>query len=437
MPFGHPGRDKTLELVQRDYYWPNQYETVKEYVRTCTECQRNKGKKHKPYGELKQLVVAKRPWSEISMDFVEQLPRCGEYENILVIVDRFTKEARFIPTRRTMTARELAETLLSVVFSKKGFPDAITSDRGSLFVSAFLKEMWRLMKVERRVSTPYHPQTDGQTERVNQSLEGYLRTYCGWDQDDWVGLLPMAEFTYNNSVHSATRTTPFFANHGYHPRFDVEGELFSTESPTAGVMVKDFDKMWRETQYWIAVANQRTASYDEGRKSQEPLIKVGDRVLLDSEVVKRYRPTKKLAARWLGPYRVKEKVADLAYRIELPKSWKRHDVFHVCQLEPFWEAAETYRKAPDSTEEIPDDGQDFELERILDSRQRKGKGIEYKVQWRGYTGPDAVEWIREEDIEAEELIEDFHILNPGAPKRAERPVFAVDREDMQRTEIRK
>jgi transposase InsO family protein len=132
------------------------------------------------------------------MDFLKQLPISEGFDSILVVADRFTKEARFIATKGTMTSTDLCQTVLKEVISKTGLPDSVTSDRGKLFVSKFFRELLRLLKIETRFSMPYHPQTDGNTERINQSLEGYLRTYRGWNQDDWVRLLPLAEFTYNN-----------------------------------------------------------------------------------------------------------------------------------------------------------------------------------------------------------------------------------------------
>lgn len=423
---GHPGRDKTIELVERDFYWSGLKRFVAEYVQSCAECQRNKSKKHKPYGMLHSLPVPKLPWAEISMDFVEQLPISEGFDSILVVADRFTKEARFIATKGTMTSTDLCQTVLKEVISKTGLPDSVTSDRGKLFVSKFFRELLRLLKIETRFSTPYHPQTDGNTERINQSLEGYLRTYCGWNQDDWVRLLPLAEFTYNNSVHTSTKTTPFFANHGYHPRFDAANELGSAISPLAVQKVVEMDKLWRELELWLEKANARTALYYNARHRSEPDLSVGKRALVDANFIAHYRKTHKLSPKFVGPWKIVEKVGPLAYRLELPKQVKRHDVFHVSQLEPFCESTDTSRSAQPGA--LPEEfGTDtYEIEDIIDSRRRKGR-LEYKVRWKGYVGPEALEWIDADEIDAEDTVMDFILLNPTKPRPSELPAPAKTR----------
>jgi hypothetical protein len=349
------------------------------------------------------------------MDFIENLPESQGFDAILVVVDRFSKEARFVATKGTMNAVQFGEVMLREIFSQKGFPDAITSDRGKLFVSKFWRETMRLLKIETRISTPYHPQTDGQTERINQQLKGYLRTYCGWEQDDWLPLLPMAEFTYNNSVHSSTKLTPFFATRGYHPKFDLENDLSSTESVLAGAKIAYLDDLWREMELWIEVARDRAAFYYNARQSPEPEIQVGDRVLVDANFVRDYRKTSKLANKLLGPWEVTEKVGALAYRVKLPETIKRHPVFHVTQLEPFRESTIPHQIAEPGLVPENDDEAEYEIERIVNSRTYKG-GFQYQVVWKGYSGPEAVQWINLEDVNAEDAIEDFHLLNPTKPK---------------------
>jgi hypothetical protein len=180
------------------------------------------------------------------------------------------------------------------------------------------------------------------------------------------------------------------------------------------------EELWREMELWIEVARERTANYYNARQSTEPAISVGDRVLVDANFVRDYRKTAKLVNKLLGPWKVIEKVGELAYRVELPPSIKRHPVFHVTQLEPFNESiipSQTLEPGP-----IPnEDGEDeYEIERIIDSRSRKN-GFEYKVLWKGYEGIEKVQWIKEGDIDAEESIEEFHLLNPTRPKPSTRP----------------
>ena len=182
---GHPGRTKTIQLVNRDYYWRKCKDFVTDYVNSCLRCARAKTPRRKPHGLLAPLPVAERPWSSLSMDYIDQLPRSGGFDAILVIACRFSKMALFIPTTTTATSQTLADSYIAHVFSKHGLPDDMVSDRGSKFVSKFWRTVTNKLGVKRNLSTAYHPQSDGQTERINQTLEQYLRMYCAYQQNDW------------------------------------------------------------------------------------------------------------------------------------------------------------------------------------------------------------------------------------------------------------
>ncbi len=179
---GHPGINGTIDLVSRDYIWVGLRETIEAYVKGCSVCQRTKLSHLGPIGYLKPLEVATQPWTEISMDFVEQLPRSGPHDSILVVVDRLTKWAIFIPTTTTLGADGLANLLRDHVFAQHGLPKAIVSDRGSKFVSQLWRTLTSRLGINLRLSTAFHPQTDGQTERVNQVLEQYLRIFTAYQQ---------------------------------------------------------------------------------------------------------------------------------------------------------------------------------------------------------------------------------------------------------------
>lgn len=170
---GHPGISKTLALIKRAYYWPGAKDFVTDYVSSCLICSRNKSRRHQPSGLLQPLPVATRPWISISMDFIEELPTSNSYNSILVVVDRFTKMAHFIPTFTTANSRDLANIVIRHVFTKHGIPDDIISDRGAKFVSKFWQRVCSSLGILRKLSSAYHPQTDGQTERVNSVLEQY------------------------------------------------------------------------------------------------------------------------------------------------------------------------------------------------------------------------------------------------------------------------
>jgi hypothetical protein len=166
------------------------------------------------------------------LDFITDLPESDKFDSILVVVDRLSKMAHFIPCSKDISADQTASLFLKHVIQLHGLPDDIISDHGPQFVSKFWSCLFELLGTKINLSSAFHPQSDGQTKRVNQVLEQYLRCFVNYQQDDWVDLLPLAEFTYNNTVHAATKHTPFFANYRYHPRFNIEPPV-SADVPAA------------------------------------------------------------------------------------------------------------------------------------------------------------------------------------------------------------
>jgi len=158
------------------------------------------------------------------MDFIEKLPSSSGFDTILVIVDRLSKQAIFIPTHDTITSAELAHLFVNYVFSKHGVPSHVTSNRGSEFVSHFFRSLDTTLNMRLHFTSRYHPEANGQVEQTNQTLEQYLRVYCNYQQDNWSELLPLAEFVYNNAPSATTGVSPFFANKGYHPNLLVYPE---------------------------------------------------------------------------------------------------------------------------------------------------------------------------------------------------------------------
>jgi transposase InsO family protein len=230
--FGHPGRAKTLELLQRGHYWDTMRRDVDRFVRNCDTCRRSRTSRHAPFGLLRPLPVPQAPWQDISMDFVVGLPWSEGCDAIWVVVDRLTKQRHLVPCRSDVDANDLADLFLKWVFRLHGLPETITSDRGPQFASHFWGRLCSRLEIGRRMSTAFHPQTDGQTERFNAVMEQYLRSYVNYLQDDWSSWLPLAEFAANNHASDATGLSPFFALHGHHPRATTS--LTPVTEPTPG-----------------------------------------------------------------------------------------------------------------------------------------------------------------------------------------------------------
>lgn len=195
---GHPGQAKTIKLISRNYWWPTLFADIKHFVRTCPDCQKTKIYPAKPSGLLQPNPIAEAPWKEISADFITGLPDSHGYNVIMVVVDRFTKMVHAVPTNDTVNSEGMARLYRDNVWKLHGLPDHIISDRGPQFALRFTKDLNKALGIVTALSTAYHPQTDGQTECMNQDIEQYLRLFVNYRQDDWADWLSIAEFTINN-----------------------------------------------------------------------------------------------------------------------------------------------------------------------------------------------------------------------------------------------
>ena len=196
---------------------------IRRYVDGCNACQRYKNRSEALAGKLMPNAIPEKPWSHISADFITKLPLAQGYNAILVVCNRFSKMAHFIATTEKTSAERLAKLFRDHVWKLHGLPESIISDRGVQFVAGMMKEMNNLLVIQTKLSTAYHPQTDGQTERVNQELEQYLRVFIDHRQEQWPDWLGMAEFAYNNKIHATTKTSLFKVNYGQNPRMGFEG----------------------------------------------------------------------------------------------------------------------------------------------------------------------------------------------------------------------
>lgn len=268
------------------------------------------------------------------MDFIEHLPPSLGFTAILVIVDRLTKQSLFIPTHDTCTSLDLAKLFVLHVFSKHGVPSHVTSDRGTEFVSRFFRSLGTALDMKLHFTSGYHPEGDGQTEQVNQTLEQYLRMYCNYQQDNWSELLPIAEFAYNNAPSATTGTSPFFANKGYHPNLTVHPER-DLSSARAREFAVDLDELHKLLQLCIAEAQKRYQIPADAKRAPQPEFPIGSKVFVKAEFFRTTRPSKKLSDKSLGPYEVIAQPGTWSFTLRLPESMKAiHPVFHVSQLEP-------------------------------------------------------------------------------------------------------
>ncbi len=213
------------------------------------------------------------------MDFISDLPTSHGLNTLLVVIDRLSKQAHFIPTVKSLDAPDLAQLFIASIFKLHGLPSNIISDRGSVFTSLFWNTLTSQLGVQLKLSTAYHLQSDGQTECVNQCIEQYLCNFCSYQQDDWVNWVSLAEFQYNNLIHDTTRTTPFYANYGFHPTFSIT-PIQKTTTPAASDFLNHLSTICSELQAELKLAQETAKRKYDVHCAQAPNFTPGDLVML-------------------------------------------------------------------------------------------------------------------------------------------------------------
>ena len=366
---GHQGIRKTMERLARTYYFPGMRKMVEEVIGNCDTCIRNKSSRHAPYGLMKSPDTPARAWKSIALDFITELPLSTdpttgiEYDAILVITDRLTKYAYFLPWKTTATAEDVAYELIRTIIANHEVPDEIILNRNKFFISKVWTTLLALLGVIRKLSTSFHPQTDGQTERINQIVGQYLRCHVNYRQNDWVPLLPIAQFAYNSAEADSTRVSPFFANYGFNPTAYGSPLSQKANSDFAIVLVDRIKALHEELSLDIKFTSQRSAFYHNKKRSMEPTLKEGDKVYLLRHNIKTKRPSDKLDHKKLGPFRIERVLGPVNYKLTLPKTMNIHPVFHISLLEPAPPGAPA---APITEIDPVNPNAEYEVEAILD-----------------------------------------------------------------------
>ncbi|KAI3773113.1 hypothetical protein L6452_04312 [Arctium lappa] len=399
----HPGSTKMYRDLKLHYWWPIMKLDVAHYVEQCVTCLQVKAEHQRPYGSLQSLEIPEWKWDHITMDFVTKLPKTLKgHDTIWVIVDRLTKSAHFLAMRETLPMDKLAKLYIDEVISRHGVPLSIVSDRDSRFTSHFWDGLQKELGTRVKLSTTYHPKTDGQSERIIQTLEDMLRS-CVIDFGDiWDTHLPLVEFAYNNSYHSSIGMAPFEALYGRKCRTPVCWlEAGEKQFARPEIVQETMDKV-KGIRERLKAAQDRQKSYaDKKRRPME--FQVGDRVMLKVSPWKgiiRFGKRGKLSPRFLGPFTVTKRIGLQAYQLELHPEMKGiHNTFHVCYLRKCLAKEESV--IPLS--EIRVDGGNRcveEPEAILERKTKKLRHREIimvKVQWKHHRGAN-VTWEAEEDL---------------------------------------
>ena len=411
---GHQGIERTHSAVHTLAYWPRLHRDIEDYVTSCDTCQRIKTSQQKPTGLLQPLPIPTRPWEVISMDFITQLPSTKNgHDAILVIVDTLSKMVHFIPTETTATAPQTAKLVFDHVFRLHGLPKAIVSDRDSKFTSRFWKTLFKLTGVKLSMSTAFHPQTDGQTERANRTLEDMLRAFTNYRQNNWEENLTAAEFACNNANNASTGLSPFRINYGHNPINPyTKLQTIPDKNPAVSEILAEITYAQKIAQDTLAIA-KANQEQNANKKRRDGTFKIGDQVLLSTSHIdlasQTSRPSKKLKHRFIGPYEIIQQISPVAFKLNLPETLKIHPVFHTSLLRPYKDPHGYPFREPTPTPPpavTKDDDTEFEVERILDHRTRRHK-TEYLVKWKGYPDYDATWEPADHLVNAEEIVKEY------------------------------
>lgn len=393
---GHMGVSKTYEVITRLFYWNGMYDEIKRYVLTCLQCQQNKSRNTNKLGLLYPLPIPNQKWEQISMDFITQLPITKHGNDaIIVVVDKLTKMSHFIPTTTNVSATQVAKIIMNEIVRYHGLPKVIISDRDTRFTSVFWKSLWNLLDTQLNMSTAFHPETDGQTERMNRTLEQMLRSYVNYKTNDWDDYLVNCEIAYNNSIQSSTGYSPFYLNYGYNIRLPIQ--LTSTEinskstNQTANEMIEQMNTTLQKAKQHLLHAQQQQSKYANQHR-QHVTFQVNDQVLLSTSNLNTNDRARKLISKYIGPFRISKVISDVVYELQLPDNFRIHPVFHISKLKPYRKADEQFpirtiqqqneiRPLPEIISTTGE--QAWEVEQILDKRTYRNS-IQYLVKWKGY-----------------------------------------------------
>jgi hypothetical protein len=417
---GHFGGKKSYLSLRNEFYWPNMRRNLMNaYVPACVECQQNKSRTSLPLGPLHPLPVPDDRFESVAIDFIGLLPLDEGFDAIVTMTDRLGADIQIVPCKTDMTAEQFTHLFFDKWYCENGCPKEIISDRDKNFLSKFWKSMTRLMGIKHKLSTSYHPETDGSSEQSNKTVIQCLRFHVERNQKGWVRALPKVRFNIMNTVNESTGFSPFTLKMGRSPKLVpsmvTDGALDAETAVRrdAGEMIKEIEQQVLEARDCMLMAKIGQAHNANKKRGKEVVLKKGDRVLLSMSHRRREYMQKKdgrctkFMPRFDGPYEVLEAYPDSStYKLKLPLSSRSHPVFHASQLRLAFDNNDSLFPArelsPPTAIVTPEGDTEYFIERIIDERTR-GRGKQYLVRWMGY-GPEHDLWLpRSELIDAEAL----------------------------------
>ena len=405
---GHKGNKATYNTLWKHYRWKGMKEQVQQYVKHCQCCQKGKATNKAPAGELLPLPTPQGPWQDITVDFTE-MPEFLRYNNILVVIDWFSKEAVFIPCTKEENALMTAELFRDHVWCQYSLPSSVISDRESIFTFHFMGELYKILEIKQKMSTAFHPQTDGQTEWLNREINTYLRIYVSDHQQDWAKWIKIAQFFWNNTVSFVMTDSPFGMTRSYSPH--LRTEPVDVSAPVAKDFVAIFNKVIAASEK----AKITMKSQANKHHSVAPIYNIGDQVWLSMENLRMLnRASKKLTEKWIGPYEISS-VMPNAVKLKLLKTLCIHPVVNISWVKPYLGPLPGQPiSCPGPIHVTEDHNEEYEVDAIIDLHIYKGK-LQYLVYWKGYDESERT-WEPVSNLKnSPEVVEQFHQSHPSTP----------------------
>lgn len=420
---GHFGMDKTYAALRHSFYWPHmRRDLASAYIPACVHCMRNKSPTTAPAGPLHPLPVPDSRGDSVAIDFVGPLPEDQGFNMLVTMTDRLGADLRLVPCRSSITAPQFASLFFDHWYCENGLPLEIISDRDKLFLSRFWKHLHQLTGVKLKMSSSYHPQTDGSSERTNKTVNQCIRFHIERNQKGWVKALPRVRFHIMNSINGSTGFTPFQLHLGRSPRLLPPLSLEDTPPPEgAESFLSRLQLDILEAQDNLLAAKASQAHAANQHRVPDPQFQVGDQVMLSTKhrrheyITNGTNRVAKFMPRYDGPYHVvAASPTTSTYTLDIPRAANTCKTFHASQLRAFvpndrelFPARELPRPGPVVTAK----GQlENFVERILDEK-RVGRTKKYLVRWLGY-GAEDDEWLPRKELEECEALDDWEREHP-------------------------
>ncbi len=414
----HSDMNRTLNLLRRSYCWPKMRTTIKRYIRNCYVCRRSKASRDRINELLKSLLIFEQRWQNISLDFIIDLSESDENNAILTVIDRLSKERHYISCwsdDEEIFAEQTVKLLLIWVFRTHELSRSIVFDRDSQFISIVWKSLCLRLDIKVKLFTDYHSQIDDQTERANQNVKRYLRSYCSYMQDDWFAWLSMIEFVDNNAISSSIEQSMFFLNKNFHSHMSFDSNSIEYEITWARIEAEKAENIFEHMKRSLALIKQVLArvritmkkQIDKHRKKM--IYKVDDMMFLNSRNITTSRSSKKLDDKMLEFFKILIKI-EHAYRLKLSSTMKIHSKFASNLLRSDSKDALEEQRNESSDSIVIEDEDEWKVKNILNFRHyERGKRLQYRVNWKEYDVD--LQWYNVDESEFEDcskVINDFH-----------------------------